>query len=466
VFPRLKVCDPSWRPKYAYEVLVARDPKQMRGPQRLQLARGVQVSGQVLTAGGLKPIAGALVQASGFGSRDLKRATDDDGRFVFCWQPGKMNLAVVGVGPALHLAAPPERQGLELKDRDVQTKIAVKVSPLADWVVSVSNPDGSPAPGAWVDVWQRDIHKVIRERTDLEGNARVWGLVEGRTPLAHVVSCDRRFAGAATFPPVFRNKARTTSLRLRPTRTGEVEMVTQDGKPLPGSISVYLKDPDGKHRHTVAFLGRTAEEVAKPFRVSCLIPGMTYAVSAYPSEHKAENRRIGFAWPIPQSGDPQKLVFRCKKERDDLVEMYRRRRMGKTADAKGSAADAKEVLWRKQDAVETELTWTALKQGLVVKNGKTNETRRFDKLMGGRRFTADSVVFGQKYVWVATDTGLFRWDRRRKTWRIEPVKGYPFSPAAGLVREGDKLKVTVTARNGSKATYERSIENRHWRPAK
>jgi hypothetical protein len=117
-------------------------------------------------------------------------------------------------------------------------------------------------------------------------------------------------------------------------------------------------------------------------------------------------------------------------------------------DFRNELAALKDVLWKREDPVQKNLTWYAVQKGLVVADAEKREVKPFTELLGERDFGPSSIVFSKDKVWIGTSKGLFVWDRKDMFWTRFAVGGVLIDSAVKDLELSPEGALSVVVQDG------------------
>ena len=262
--------------------------------------------------------AGTRTVEHGSGLAGTRRVGDEQGRFHIRWQDPGIEIEVETVS-GMKITKRTESRLFELKADVTNGDIFVQASPMVPFDLFVQNPDGSPASDASVLAWccpeKRRDYRVERT-TDKRGRAQVGGFAVGWEPKVHIVSNDGLFAADDGFAPLPRNKRKAFTVRLQPAHTGEVELLGPDGEQLVGKVYVWLWSDHWSLRQRLMTLEKADDDPDKVYRVTGLLPGVPYRVSASPrdyGDYDCTNSDAERTWLFSERQQVPKMVLRFKR---------------------------------------------------------------------------------------------------------------------------------------------------------
>lgn len=136
------------------------------------------------------------------------------------------------------------------------------------------------------------------------------------------------------------------------------------------------------------------------------------------------------------------------------------------ADAKfgNDMAALKDVVWRKEDPVQKELTWYSLPYGLAVVDTAARTVRRYNELLGEPGLLAGPIAFGPDRVWLGTNKGLFVWNRKNIYWTRVAVGGTLVSlPVTELSLDDSGRLFVGVDQDGKRRKFEYDTVAATWR---
>jgi hypothetical protein len=436
-------------------------PLEDEKPIQLDIAmrRGTLVSGRAVNADTGEPLAGAVV---GSGMRDssqplhMYHLTGAGGNFQFRTAQDNDDFGVVHPPQGFVLTSrwrPNERISVrkdtrpevntDLRDVEVKASLARR-GPVIDLLVKGA--DGTPAQGARILVLGNGSDACMG-RTDAQGHVRLAGLTEGQTGPMRVESADRKIAALVNLPAQPAGNARQMVVQLQSTRTLTVRLADADGTPLSGRVHVSV--PVGSRTRTQmgdAVIPADARE--KVGRIEGLAPETDYLVQGFvPNRTQVDGDRLYHL----AANDPDPSVTlhfrpqdngRIPEPAQDIPpeEKFREQLRGLDAAA-----------WRKADAVDKNLTWYGLTDGVAVANAAAKEARRYSELLGEKGLIPSAIAFGGDKVWLGTNKGLFAYDRKAQFWTRFAVGGKTVAAAVKDLSLSPQGTLSVTVETDGKA---------------
>jgi len=147
-----------------------------------------------------------------------------------------------------------------------------------------------------------------------------------------------------------------------------------------------------------------------------------------------------------------------RKQRPDAKELA-------AAQLRTYAAEARALdgsRWRRRDPFDQRLTWHG--ESLALVDSSKREVKRFDGLFGYRRCRAAGIAFTRDRVYVATDKGMFVWDRKGGFWNRFPVGGrYVEAPVTEFKASAGKWRVTIEPKRGKRIRFEYAPKTGRWK---
>jgi hypothetical protein len=467
--------DPRSSPSYA--VMAAPIPHEtdaLRQELNIRLAPGWQVSGKVVDPATGQAVPGAVVAATvvpGDGqTTSLYRVCDKEGQYRFR----------VAVAAALDMSVLSAPQGyvaiggrgtthLEVAGDVANANLGLEVVPEALLPVLVKNPDGKPCAGA--QIFLRQPVAAMTSAThmaDGEGKARLSGLAQGRELNLYVISRDGTAAASVNLPPLAKRPAQPVEIALRPARTGEILLQDVDGNKLSGFVSVHLAGLEGQPGQAIA-QGRVDEQAAdKTVRVGGLLPGVEYVVRGFSPGNRPADNAQWTQWRFGEEEQNPKLLLRFQRQGIVIRPVPAPGGRGAPTvrtdqDFKHDLETLKDAVWKKEDPVQKNLTWYAEKQGLAVADSESKEIKRFKELLGFQNIVCSGVAFAADKVWVATDKGLFAWDRKDQYWSLFAVGAlYVDVPVREISFTDGKLRVTIQQPGKNPRQFEYDTASGKW----
>jgi hypothetical protein len=162
-----------------------------------------------------------------------------------------------------------------------------------------------------------------------------------------------------------------------------------------------------------------------------------------------ERRRNRFPQPIPAGAIPPALRTEQDFEND--------------------LAALREVRWKKEDPVQKNLTWYALREGFAIADAEQKEVRQpVAGLLGEKGFVVSDVAFGKDKVWLGTDRGLFVWDRKEMFWSRFAVGGVLLDVGIETISLTDETVLNVIVHEEGKAPrkFKYEIATAKWAEAR
>ena len=97
-------------------------------------------------------------------------------------------------------------------------------------------------------------------------------------------------------------------------------------------------------------------------------------------------------------------------------------------------------------------------------DAKAKQVRRFAGLFDYKAFRAIGIAFTPESVYVATDKGMFSWDRKGKYWNRFAVGGaYVDAPVVGFRVVGGAWRVTIQEKGRRPLRFEYDTKTRKWK---
>ena len=458
------VRDPRPVPRYAAGwAAPTRDGKSAEA----RLGKGVLVSGIARNAETKRPAAGVGVYLSlrlgGESHVILHRVTDPSGRFAFRVTGAKARLGLRAGPPGYRIVGRALRKKLALGGRDVEADLAARLQREVSLPVRVTDADGRAAGGVTVLGWVGwGPARVVRSGPD--GLATLRGVASGESVTVHAADAEERRAALETFRAGDGRKPRT--LRLRPARAGSIVLRDENGAPLRGKVEAYLtiSTRRDKKRRAVVLARVHAPDAAKPIRVNGLLPDVDYQVRGY-VRGRPGTRTCKREWRFDAADLEPTLELRTalrvpraprRRRAPDPKEEARRKEQEYAA----ALVALKRSQWRRRDPFDKSLTWHG--EELTLVDAKGRRVRRFPGLFGHRRLRAFRVAFAAARVYVATDRGVFVWDRKGRFWNPVPIEGNEEVRVRDFEALKDRWRMTVQSEGGKRSRREFHPETGKW----
>jgi len=383
--------------------------------------------------------------------------TDQAGRFVFCASAYRTVLLDVVAPPAGTSFHPVCRailgRSLSIRGENVKADFDVRLCRKTNVYVYVHRPDGTPAKGARVIPCYPRGPAVS---TNQQGLALLRQAPAGVPVTCYVRDPSGAFAAlvdvSVPLTPAF-----PIPIALRPARTAEVVLRDTVGRATAGKVAAFMRAPETEGTYIRVAQGAPKEGArAGSVKLTGLVPGVPYYVfwpgrfrtlsgrGAHPLPTIAAFGKGLLKWEFrmgprgkPRNRKPPKVVMTEYFARD-LAALDRRNRS------------------KRQDPVQQELVWYVLDGALACADAKRRTVVKYsENFFGYDRITVNGFGFTPKAVLIATDKGLFRYNRRLRYWsRMAGAVRYIETAVSAIASGGrNSLLVTLALAGGEKKRF-------------
>jgi len=412
--------NPGFAPNYAF---AAPAPAQHKMTIDFRLPRGRRITGTVLDAGG-KPLCGAPVQiTAGTGTPgmflQLCRRTDAQGRYHACVPDAEVYVAAVAVAPQGHVCVgelpAPVRVAPPLDPTAVD--FSLRFARATSVPILVRTARGAAASKARV-MWPGGPPSGLE--ADLGGKANVRGVPAGhRTPL-YVVGRFGREAALRVIKPSGHAMPLPVDVSLRRASRATVFLRDTTGMPVKGSVRIWAAGAEVTRPGVPVGPTLRHEATEAGVVVPGLLPGLNYIVTGVVPDHRPAGKFPLSVLRLIGDGEEAQHVLAFRGPRRPKVTPPPAPQPQWPFPERVAALGS--PLRRAKDAVQPELTWYVLDGSFALVDEKSKRAQRFDGFFGYGKVKVSDFAFGKNKVWLATDVGLFAWDRKGRFWTRFAVK--------------------------------------------
>ena len=475
---RFMAIDLSQIPNYAPKTVSIFEANGVQPDVDITLNRGKLVTGKVIDATSGKPVAGAVVAVDAHGGPQGTaqfRLSDAQGNYAFRVE-GNRALLSVELAPQGYVVLSAGQGGmiaLAGQTAEVNVSPTVTISPRKQLIFK--DAAGKPFSGIEVHVSQEGVDLQFVGSTDGGGRVDIVGVglrtQAGRRGLGAIVNAIR--GQVDTPPPLYvYGTARDDSvagwaiisaeelasekpfeIELKPTRTVEVVLQDERDNELPGTIHAVAE----LSGHLRAYLREYEVPDAQGDLVARVpfLPGVRYAFQGTVRSAQPTSAVLEAAEGENPPRRVMHFVFRQPVVTPAPVP---------STDFASEVRKLKDILWKKEDPIETNLTWYVLKDGFACADSQKREVKRFTEVLGETKWAVTAIAFGKDRVWLGTNKGLLSWDRKNRFWSRFAVGGLLVDAPAKdlLLTDAGILKVTVEEQGKPQRAFEYDTQTAKW----